>query len=140
MTIKFYTSFEFSFKIFSPVQFEIACIVSIFSQYTMFLRVFLVLLSQVVGKEKAGCSPFCMNCTCKRFTCFLLKHDFIAWLLSMFEAIPYLFRRPLTVFKELFIALLYTDITQVNSHYSHLLLVCLHTVLIMLWSLSRTLN
>ena len=33
MTIKFYTSFEFSPKIFSPAQFKIECIVSIFSQY-----------------------------------------------------------------------------------------------------------
>ena len=32
MTIKFYTRFEFSQKIFSPVQFEIECIVSISSQ------------------------------------------------------------------------------------------------------------
>ena len=94
MTIKFYTSFEFSLKIFSPVRFEIACIVSISSQYIMFLRVFLALLSQVVGKEKAGCSLFCLNCTCKRLTCFLFKLDVIAWLLSMFEANPYLFHRP----------------------------------------------
>ena len=38
MTIKFYTSFEFSLKIFSPVQFEIECIISISSQYMKIMR------------------------------------------------------------------------------------------------------